>query len=264
MATSSNAVPRVSVVTVSLNNRIFIADTIRSVFAQDHPNIEYVIIDGGSTDGTVEVIRAHEARLAAWVSEPDNGISDAFNKGLARTSGDYILFLNSDDWLAGPEVVSGAMQVAVNAGCPEVVFGDCDVVDRETSRRLRRLSMKWSPLAFRMGRMINHPALFTHRSYFDRYGTFDTSYRIAMDFELLLRGALKVRVVHFPGVVTNMRSGGLSTRDRERVVGEIVRALKKNGVIRTRWGERCIYGYFALRRMLQPLRAHAARNLRRG
>jgi glycosyltransferase len=247
--------PRVSVVTVTLNSRAHIEDTIRSVLAQTYPSIEYVIVDGGSTDGTVDVIRAHENRLAAWVSEPDRGIADAFNKGLAKTSGDYILFLNSDDWLADREAVSIAMEAAVRSGHPEVIFGDCDIVDRDTGRPLRRLSMSWSPIAFRSGsRMINHPALFTRRSYFEKYGTFDTSYRIAMDFELFLRGIFKSRVVHVPAVITNMRSGGLSMRYRSVGVEEIIRALKKNGVIRTPWGEWCFRAYFALRRALHPLR----------
>jgi glycosyltransferase involved in cell wall biosynthesis len=255
--------PRVSVVTVALNSGAHIGDAIRSVLAQTYPCIEYTIVDGGSTDGTVNVIRAYESRLAAWISEPDRGIADAFNKGLAKTSGDYILFLNSDDWLVDPEAVSKAMEAAAKSAYPEVVFGDCDIVDRDSGRPLRRLSMSWSPRAFRLGRMINHPALFTHRAFFEKYGTFDTSYRIAMDFELLLRGVFQSRVVHLPRVLTNMRSGGLSMRNRERVVGEIVRALKKNGFIRTRWGEHCVRGYFALRGTLRPLRLCANRILGR-
>jgi glycosyltransferase involved in cell wall biosynthesis len=255
--------PRVSIVTVALNNRAYIGETVRSVLAQTYPSIEYVVVDGGSTDGTLDVIRAHESRLASWVSEPDGGIADAFNKGLARTSGDYILFLNSDDWLADREAVSRVMQAAVRSGHPEVIFGDCDVLDRDTGRLLRRLSMRWSPIAFRLGRMINHPALFTHRSYFQKYGTFDTSYRIAMDFELFLRGVFKSRVVHVPAVITNMRSGGVSMRYRSMVIEEIIRALKKNGVIRTSFGESCYRGYFALRGVLHPLRRRVSELLAR-
>src|SRR6267142_1830060 len=98
--------PRVSIVTVTLNSREHVEDAIRSVLSQTYPAIEYVIIDGGSTDGTLDVIRAHEKDFASWISEPDRGIADAFNKGLAATSGDYVLFLNSDDWLADPEALS--------------------------------------------------------------------------------------------------------------------------------------------------------------
>jgi len=255
--------PIVSIVTVVLNNRAYIGDTIRSVGAQTYSPIQHVVVDGGSTDGTVDVIRAHESHFTAWISEPDCGIADAFNKGLARTNGDYILFLNADDWLADSEAIASAMETAVESKYPEIIFGDCDIVDRNTGRHLRRVSMKWSPTAFRFGRMVNHPAMFTHRSYFEKYGIFDTSYRIAMDFELLLRGVFRSRVVHLPRVLTNMRSGGLSMRNRDAAVGDIIRALKKHGVIRTRCGELCFQGYFALRGVLHPLRRRASRLLER-
>lgn len=249
--------PRVSVVTVTLNSREHIGHAIRSVLSQSYPAVEYAIVDGGSTDGTLDVIRAHEKNLAYWTSEPDRGIADAFNKGLAATRGDYILFLNSDDWLADPDALSRAMQTAMRSPIPDIIFGDCNIIDRETGRVTRRLDHGWSPMAFRLGRMINHPALFTHRSYFKKYGTFDTSYRIAMDYELLLRGALQSRVVHVPSVITNMRSGGLSMRNREAVVAEIILALKKNGVINSRWRGALFQAYFAARRLLQPLRRWA-------
>lgn len=248
------APPRVSIVTVALNSRAHIQDTIRSVLAQHYPSIEYVIVDGGSTDGTVDVIRAYEKSLSSWMSGPDRGIADAFNKGLAATSGDYILFLNSDDWLADPEAVSRAMQAATRSGCPEIVFGDCDVVDRDTGALLRRYDHGWSPIAFRFGRMINHPALFTHRSYFRKYGDFDSSYRISMDFELMLRGALRSKVVHVPSVITCMRAGGVSMGNRQAAVEEIIRAMKKNGVLSPGWQERLMRIYFTVRRLLHRLR----------
>jgi glycosyltransferase len=256
--------PRVSIVTVTLNSREHVEDAIRSVLSQTYPAIEYVIVDGGSTDGTLDLIRAHEKHLASWISEPDRGIADAFNKGLAATSGDYVLFLNSDDWLADPQALSRAMRPATGSPSPDIIFGNCDLVDRDTGRLLRHLDHGWSPTAFRFGRMINHPALFTHRSYFRKYGTFDESYRIAMDYELMLRGALESRVVHVPSVITKMRSGGLSIRNREAVVEEIFRALKKHGVLGAPWQERLLRAYFGARRLLKPLRGWAETLARRG
>src|SRR6266852_7649400 len=97
--------PRVSVVTATLGSRAYLEDTIQSVLAQSHPNLEYIIVDGGSKDGTVDLIRSYESRLTDWVSEPDRGIADAFNKGLARSTGDYVLFLNSDDRFATSDAV---------------------------------------------------------------------------------------------------------------------------------------------------------------
>jgi glycosyltransferase involved in cell wall biosynthesis len=247
--------PSISIVTVTLNSREHIEDTIASVRSQSYPSIEHVIVDGGSTDGTLDVIKAHEKGLADWISEPDRGIADAFNKGLAMTSGDYVLFLNADDWLADSEALSRAMAAA--GSLPDIIFGDCDVVERDTGRVLHRLDHGWSPIAFRLGRMINHPALFTHRSYFRKYGEFDTSFRISMDFELLLRGALQSRIVHVASVITNMRSGGVSMRHREAVVSEIIRAMKKNGVITSPWQEWLFQAYFGVRKVLRPLRRWA-------
>ncbi|HKW38414.1 MAG TPA: glycosyltransferase family 2 protein [Burkholderiales bacterium] len=253
----AGVLPRVSIVTVTLNGREHIEGAIRSVLSQDYPSVEHLIVDGGSTDGTLEVLRAYEDRLASWTTGPDGGIADAFNKGLAAATGDYVLFLNSDDWLADPEALSRAMRVATGTPPPDIIFGDCDIVDRDTGRLLRRLDHGWSPTAFRFGRMINHPALFAHRSYFRKYGAFDVSFRIAMDFEFLLRGALQSTVVHVPSVITNMRSGGLSMRNREGAVAEIIRALKKNRVIAHPWQEWFLRVYFGARGALRPLRQAA-------
>lgn len=239
--------PRVSVVTVTLNSREFVEDTIRSVLAQSYSNVEYVVIDGGSTDGTAEIVRAYASRLAAWVSERDAGIADAFNKGLARVSGDYVIFLNSDDRFATPNSLALLMLSAKQADWPALVCGDCELVQRGSGQRVTRLNVRMTPLGILLGRMSPHPAMLTHKSYFAKYGGFDPSFRIAMDFDLVLRGALHERIVYVPEVITIMRSGGLSTRHRSVVVEEIVRALRKNGNVRTRLGERLVRVYFRLR-----------------
>lgn len=253
---------RVSVITATLNSRTYLEDTIQSVLAQNYPSLEYVIVDGGSADGTVDLIRAHENRLAAWVSEPDQGIADAFNKGLAKTSGDYVLFLNSDDRLARQDAIEIMMDAARHSGEPEIIYGDCTLIDRQSSRPIRRVSIPFVPVYFRLGRIIPHPALFMKRSYIEAYGNFDTSFQIAMDFELLLRGIFECRVVHVQKVVTVVRSGGLSTRHRRTVVEEIIRALRKNHVIRTRIGELTIRGYFGMRSILRPIRKWISRRMR--
>lgn len=246
--------PSVSIITVALNNSRYIEETIRSVLAQTYSDIEYIVIDGASTDGTVEIIGRYADRFASWLSEPDEGIADAFNKGLARSTGDYVLFLNSDDYFAVPEAVELAMHAAQASRMPEIVFGNCQIIDRETGHPVRRLDFGWSPLAFRLGRMVNHPALFAHRSYFDRHGVFDTTFRIAMDFELLSRGILKSRVLHVPHLFTCMRSGGTSMQSRQRVVEEILRAMKKNALIKTQLSENLLRCYFGCRKILRPLK----------
>jgi glycosyltransferase involved in cell wall biosynthesis len=235
---------RFSIITIVRNNRSFIGDAIRSVISQSYPHVEYVVIDGASTDGTVDVIRSHEEGIDKWVSERDNGIADAFNKGLALATGDYILFLNSDDALAGPDVLQAIAGKIVESDYPALFYGDYDILDRESGEFKYHGRVNFSPRGLIHGQILPHPCLFTHRAYFDKYGNFDNDFRIAMDYEWLLRGGLAERVVHLPMLVTNIRDGGISTFDKRRVVDEIIQAQKKNKLIRSALGEYRLRGYF--------------------
>jgi glycosyltransferase len=243
----------VSVITIARNSRAFIGETIRSVVDQDYARIEYIVVDGASTDGTVDVINTYKANIAKFVSEPDNGIADAFNKGLRLATGDYILFLNSDDRLASPRVISDMVQAITAADSPDLIYGDCSLIERESGRQLYIASIDFSPRGFRLGRTLPHPSLFTSRVYFDRHGEFDIQFKIAMDYEFLLRGALQTRVVHVPITVTEVRTGGISTRSPV-VVDEIVRALRKNRIIRTWFGAALLISYFRVRSLLRRIR----------
>jgi glycosyltransferase len=131
------------------------------------------VIDGGSTDGTVDIIRSYESGIAKWVSERDGGIAEAFNKGLSFSTGDYVLFLNADDALASSEVMVLATQAIVENNFPALLYGDCDVLDRDSGRILYRASIEISRNQLLRGYMIPQPSLFTHRSYFEKYGAFD-------------------------------------------------------------------------------------------
>jgi glycosyltransferase len=244
---------KISIITVVRNGREFIEQTIKSVLSQHYRHIEYIVVDGGSTDGTDGVIKLYSGRISKWVSESDTGIADAFNKGLALSTGDYVLFLNSDDYLASPDVIGRMVQSIIETGCPELIYGDCNLVDRLTGRHLYTASIDFSLRAFKSGRTLPHPSLFTSRGYFDQHGKFDTQFRIAMDYEFLLRGALQSRVVHVPFVVTHVRTGGISTRSPV-VAAEIVRALKKNQVIRTSFGAFAMLGYFRIRALLRGIK----------
>lgn len=245
--------PRISVITIVRNGQPFIQETIRSVLEQSYQAIEYIVIDGDSTDGTIDVIKSHEAGITKWISEKDEGIADAFNKGLSLATGDYILFLNSDDALASPNVLNDMAGKIVENGFPALIYGDCDVLDRGSDKVLYRAIIKLSSDGLRRGQMLPHPSLFANRSYFEKYGVFDAQFRIAMDYEWLLRGGLKERIVHVPLLVTNVRTGGISTLDQSRVLGEIISALKKNGHISSRWAELKMRGYFSARSLSKSL-----------
>ena len=236
--------PRISIVTITRNSCEFVKDTIKSVLGQGYGNVEYIVVDGGSTDGTVGIIKSYEAEITKWVSEPDEGISDAFNKGLSFTTGDYVLFLNSDDALANSEVLAKVAQIIIKNNFPILIYGDCDVLDRSSGKVLYRASIQLSHKGLKRGQMLPQPSLFTHRSYFEKYGVFDNHFKIAMDYEWLLRGGLKEEIVHMPLLVTRVRGGGISTFDQARVVDEIISASKKNKYISTKWAEFKMRGYY--------------------
>lgn len=241
--------PKISVITVVRNGREFVEQTINSVLSQSYQNIEYIVIDGGSTDGTVDIIKSHDSQITKWISEKDRGIADAFNKGLALAGGDYLLFLNADDALAHPGVLQEVVEAIVANGYPELIYGDCDLHERTSGAVLHRTIVEFSPVGLKKGKIIPHPALFTKRSYFEKYGGFDTDYKIAMDYEWLLRGALHERVVHMHALVTNVRSGGISAVQTRQAADEIIAALKKNKCISGWAGVMRLKSYFRIRAM---------------
>lgn len=249
--------PRISVVTIVRNGEQFVAQAIESVLKQRYADIEYIVIDGGSTDRTVDIIKSHESGISRWISERDNGIADAFNKGVLLSTGDYVLTLNADDTLANPEVIERIAAAIVASDFPDLLYGDCNIVDRSSGELLHRTDIEVSRKALLRGQMIRHSGLFTRRSYFETYGLFDPNFRIGMDYEWLLRGALAVRTVHVPLLVTNMRTGGVSTVNRDRVVDEIVLALKKNGYMSSKWAEIKLRGYYRLRKLAKSVLDHA-------
>ncbi len=241
------ALPRISIITIVRNGERFVGQAIESVLKQRYAGIEYIVIDGGSTDGTVDIIKTHASGIAKWISEPDKGIADAFNKGIAFATGDYIMMLNADDTLADAGVVEALAQAARAHDMPVLLYGDCNILDRHSGEVLHRADGAVSREALLRGQMMRHPGMLAHRSYFAKYGLFDPDFRIGMDYEWLLRGALAVRALHVPLLLTNMRAGGVSTVDRTRVVDEIVRALKKNGHIASRWAELRLRAYYRAR-----------------
>lgn len=240
----------------------FVEQTLISVLGQTWPEIEYIVIDGASTDGTVDAIRRHESSIAKWISEPDAGIADAFNKGLVYVSGDYILFLNADDALAHQNVLAQMADALARENMPMIAYGDCDVLQRDSGRQLYRASVSFSRAGLLRGNMLPHPAMFARREYFDKYGNFDQSFNIAMDYEWLLRGALRETVVHLPMLVSRVRSGGLSTQSRQQAVAEIFAALKKNGRL-SRLRKVMLHAYFSLRMVAARLKSTVVLNWQR-
>lgn len=228
--------PKVSIVTVCFNSAATIRDTIDSVLAQDYPDIEYIIVDGGSTDATIDIVKQYGNRIARFISEPDRGIYDAMNKGIRAATGGIVGMLNSDDFYIDAHAVSQLVRAMLDANV-DSVFADLVYVDPADTSRVRRYydSSRWHPGRFRFGWMPAHPTFFIKRDWYERCGLFSLNYRIAADFEMLVRlfhrgGA---SYVHVARPIVKMRMGGVSTgglRQSWRLNREIVTACRSNGI----------------------------------
>jgi glycosyltransferase involved in cell wall biosynthesis len=227
---------KISVVTVCFNSVDTIGDAVRSVARQSHSDIEHIVIDGGSSDGTIDVINANRTRIAHFVSEKDNGIYDAMNKGIALASGEIICFLNSDDFYASPEALAIVAREMSDCNV-DAIFGDVVFIDpMKPDRTIRRYrSDRFSAKSIRWGWMPAHPASFIRRAVFETEGGFKTDYRIAADFEFFARafGGQAYRFRHIPEVFVRMRVGGVSTsgwRSKLLLNREVLRACRENDI----------------------------------
>ena len=226
----------VSIITTVLNRRITLEDTIKSVLSQTYKNIEHVIIDGGSTDGTVDIVKSYGSKIAKFVSEPDKGIYDAMNKGIRLARGEVVGILNSDDIYADRAVlekVAGIFKEKNIDSC----YGDIVYVDRSDTNKIIRYWRcgAYKRSRFEMGWMPAHPAFFVRRRVYEQYGLFNPDFPIAADYELMLRFLYKFRIsaAYIPEIIVKMRTGGNSNPGllvTAQVVRENYRAWKVNGL----------------------------------
>ena len=202
---------KVSLITIAYNSEETIEDTIKSIVAQDYANIEYIIIDGGSTDTTLSIIDKFKDSIATIISEPDKGIYDAMNKGVQNSTGDIVGILNSDDIYANNKVVSRIVEAI---GDKDSIYADLVYVNRANTDKVNRYwkSGTYKKGIFKKGWMPPHPTFFLKKSCYDQYGTYNLRLRSAADYELMLRMLHKhnISVVYLPEVITKMRVGGQS------------------------------------------------------
>jgi len=227
---------KISVITVCYNSARTLERCLQSVAQQDFSEIEHIVIDGASTDGTKEILERFRSRLSYLVSEPDNGIYDAMNKGLAYTTGDIVCFLNADDQYASTNVLSKVASQIKDHNI-DALIGDVSFFHQENlSRTVRRYrSDRFSPERLAWGWMPAHPALFLRQEVVRRVGFFRIDYRIAGDFEFIVRvfHGHEVRYQHIPDVLVHMQTGGASTsglRAKIRLNQEVLRACRENGL----------------------------------
>ena len=227
---------KISIITTVLNNRDTIKDTINSVLHQTYTNMEYIIIDGDSTDGTVKIIQNYGDKIDKFISEPDKGIYDGLNKGISLSTGDVIGILNSDDFYYDKFVLEKVLSVFLDKKV-DSVFADLVYVRSDNIDKVVRYysGAGFVPSKFAYGWMPPHPTFFVRREAYEKYGFFKTDYQIAADFELLLRFLFNHNVSYhyLPEVIVKMRTGGMSTRNfKSNMIlnREIVRACKENNI----------------------------------
>ena len=227
---------KISIVTASYNSAATIADTLNSVAAQTHRDLEHIVVDGASKDSTLQIVREHGGPGLKLVSEPDRGIYDAMNKGLVMATGEVVGFLNSDDYYADPQVLERIAQ-AFRDPLIDMVYGDIVFVAQQDTTRVVRLwtSRPYSPGLCSRGWMPPHPSLYVRRSAYEKYGAYDLSFPAAADFEMALRLLEKAHLksVYIPFVQVRMRMGGQSTRSIRNIISgsrEVSRACRKHGL----------------------------------
>lgn len=266
---------KISVITATYNSAATIGDTLASILSQTHGDVESIVVDGGSTDATLDIVRRYEARFGGrlrWVSEPDRGIYDAMNKGIGMATGDVVGLLNSDDFYTCDDVLATVAAAFGNSSCGnndsvgnndsgnscgnndsgnvksgngrddsrtplDAVYGDIHFVrPSDLGRCVRYYSSRlFRPWLMRFGYMPAHPSFYARREIYERYGLYSLDYKIAADFEMLVRLFCRhhIRARYLKKDFVTMRTGGMSTRSwRHRILGtrEDARACRANGI----------------------------------
>jgi len=226
---------KISLITVCQNAERTLARCIESVITQDYKNIEYIVIDGGSTDGTLQIIDQYKAHIDFFVSEPDSGIYDAMNKGIKHSSGNIIGILNSDDFFAYKDIISSVASVFAEKNV-DVLYGNLDYINPNGG-----IIRKWNAGVYKDGKfnwgwMPPHPTFYCKRSLFESLGLYDLGFGSAADYELMLRyiHLNKVNVCYLNKTMVKMSIGGVSNRsyfNRLKAWRGDFKAMRKNGVL---------------------------------
>ncbi len=226
---------KLSIITVVYNNVEGIRSAIESVISQDFSHIEHIVVDGGSTDGTIEIINEYLDKISVFISEPDKGIYDALNKGILLASGDVVAILHSDDKFCNTHVCSDIMKY-MDKTRTEFCFSDMVIVDNLSGKILRYyMASYFKRWMFRIGWMPPHPTCFIKKSLFDEFGLYSLDYKVAGDFDFLVRifYARDINWAYLNRVTVKMRQGGVSNTgfsSKKLIAKEINQSLRSNNV----------------------------------
>lgn len=225
---------KISIITVCYNSAATVETSIKSVAAQTYKNIEYIVVDGNSIDATVTIIKKHKDVITKWITEPDKGLYDAMNKGVAMATGELIGILNSDDTFYSNNVLEEVAKFHVNN---KITASIGNVVQHKENEEIvrRYSSQNWNPEKLKIGFMPPHPSIFFKKELFQQYGGYDLGFKIGADYELITRFFLKNKISwKYSGITTTaMLVGGLSssgTSSYKLITKEIQKALQMNGI----------------------------------
>ena len=231
---------KISVITVTYNSGATVRDTIESVLRQAYNDYEYLLVDGGSKDNTVDIIKEYEPKFEGrlkYVSEPDKGIYDAMNKGIRMATGEVVGILNSDDFFTSDDVIARVAEAFSDDDSLDAVYGDIHFVkDEDLGKCTRYYSSKsFSPWLLRFGFMPAHPSFYCKKAVFEKYGLYDLQYRTSSDFEMMVRlfAKAKINARYLNMDFVTMRAGGESTAglaSKKKVNNDIARSLKAHGI----------------------------------
>lgn len=231
---------KITIITVTFNRAHIIKDAIEGVLKQKYENYEYIIVDGASKDNTVEILKEYEPKFEGrmrWISEPDKGLYDAINKGIKMATGDVVGIVNSDDYFHRDDTFE-IIAKAFADGKTDAIYADDEEVNEETGKGFRYSSKGFRTWQYRIGMMPSHPTFYAKKELFEKYGYYKLGYRIAADFELMMRFAYvnKVKMKYVPEAILTFRLGGVSTNLKNKILlnKETVRALRENGLFACR------------------------------
>jgi len=220
MSISKNNIwPKVSVITACYNSKKTIEQTVDSVIRQTYDNIEYIIIDGSSKDGTIDILNKYKGDIDIIISEPDRGIYDAFNKGILASTGDIIFFLNSDDYFYDEKVVEDVACIYRNRSDINVVYGNVLIVDEAAG--YKHANGRFTSISdLSQGQMIPHQGVFVRRHLFDKLGLFSVSYRICSDFDFIIKCFKDdfEKIQYFDRIIAVFREGGISSKPENHML----------------------------------------------
>jgi len=226
----------VSIITATYNSVESLEDCIKSVVTQTHENIEYIIIDNCSTDSTLDIAKSYSENINRIISEPDKGIFDALNKGIQIASGEIIGFLHADDFYADNTIIEKVVQ-KISQNDSDSLYGDLQYVAKRNTQKVIRnwVAGDYKPKKLLNGWMPPHPTFFVRRNCYQKYGLFNLDYKIAADYELMLRflGKHQISTCYINAVMVKMRTGGTSNKSLTNIIQkskEDLKALKENNI----------------------------------